>query len=248
MYLDDKSTKGCVFQVGPKVFATRTNISGKIFNHFRFIEFIGLRIFFLLEPKLIEVFKPPGSSAPTFKIECSVPHEIDYCYIQTPDAPGITWDPITPDSFSSTKDLGLCRFTVKQLVSGLYTCGVNDIHGGEDIQTYYQVKVFTVPAQADEPYLIGDHGKTTKMLVKALFNQPMSFCRFVTPNGEVHGVSERFNMTGNLQYYGTGLGTGQCGLSVQKVDDNHFGVWKSIFKIDGHEYTIQIVVSESSKF
>lgn len=133
------------------------------------------------------------------------------------------------------------------MVEGLYACGVNSVNGGQDIQTYYKVRIYKIPAKADNSHLEVKKGYGAKLLSKALFGHQMSYCRFTTPNGEVHGMSDRFTMDGNLRYYGAGLRRGDCGLEVVKVDLSHFGIWKNTFMVDDKEYTIEFVISEKSK-
>lgn len=175
-------------------------------------------------------------------ITCEAPHVLDYCYLNTPNKPETE---IVPISFSNTKQLGICRFKIEP-VSGIYSCGLNDVNGGEDIQTYYKVEVYETPAKAVTGNVEVKLGKQLKLLTKSIFNHPMSYCRFTNPSNEVHGVSDRFNMEGNYRYYGAGLTSGECGLEVKVVTDSEIGLWTCTFSVEGKEYSVQMVVSQTS--
>lgn len=151
-----------------------------------------------------------------------------------------------PDAFLSTKYLGICRFTVEP-VTGIYACGINDVNGGEDIQTYYKVEVYNTPAKAMTPQVEVKFGKPAKLLVKSIFNHPMAYCRFTNPNREVHGVSERFTMEGKYRYYGSGLISGECGIEILATTKDEVGIWSCTFSTEGQEYKVDMVISHSGK-
>lgn len=197
------------------------------------------------DPKKIEIWNGKSSS---LTIECEVPHQIDYCYLSTPDFPdNSNFSSLTPDKFFNTKYLGICRFVIKQPLSGLYVCGVNNINGGEDIQTYYRVKVYEIPVQTSTSLVLGAKGQVIDLMVKTIFDYPMAYCRFMMPNGQVHGVSERFNMTGDLKFYGKGLKYGECGIQIVARNDDDFGVWKATVQVEGKEYHVEMVITKKSK-
>lgn len=174
----------------------------------------------------------------TIEIICEVPHVIDYCYLNTPDG---TEHDIEPWRFAKTKYLGICRFIVEP-VTGLYSCGVNDVNGGEDIQTYYQVEVFKVPAKVMTTVVVANANFSPRLLVKSMFNHSIEYCRFVNPAGEVHGVSEKFKQNGKYSYYGNGLISGECGLEIKKVTDAELGTWTCIFSLADQEFQLGFTV------
>lgn len=178
----------------------------------------------------------------TITITCEAPYVLDYCYLNPPTKTEVE---IEPENFFNTKHLGICRFKVKP-VSGIYTCGLNDRNGGEDIQTYYKVEAHDAPAKAVTSQVDAKYGKPLQLLVKSIFNHPISYCRFTNPNNKVHGVSDKFKMEGNYKFFGAGLSSGECGLQVQKVTDNDIGVWTCTFSVEDKEYSLQMVVSHSS--
>lgn len=141
----------------------------------------------------------------------------------------------------------MCRFIINEPISGLYVCGVNSIYGGEDIQTYYDVKVYDVPVKASTSFVQGAKGKLIDLMIKTIFDYPINYCRFMMPNGQVHGVSERFNMTGALRFYGKGLQYGECGIQIVKVTDDDFGVWKVTFQVEEKEYSVELVLTKQGE-
>lgn len=196
----------------------------------------------------MEIYKGPTSAITQFVIECKVPYPIEYCYLQPPEDPSVTWKSFVPKSFASTKNHGTCLFEVNQFVSGTYVCGVNSIIGGQDIQTYYNVKIFTQPLQAVAESVSCKVGTTATLLGRTLFGNPIEYCYFTTPNGELIGVSERFATEGNFHFYGKGLSWGECGLNITKVADQHIGRWKSTMKVDGTEYHLHFVLTQSGGY
>uniref|UniRef100_A0A336MRI0 CSON003013 protein n=1 Tax=Culicoides sonorensis TaxID=179676 RepID=A0A336MRI0_CULSO len=225
IYHSEKDDSGCVFRVHDDSAVPQSNSRN---------------------PKQIEIWQ---NNVNALTIDCEVPFPIDYCYLSTPDFPdNENYTSLIPDQFFKSKFLGICRFTIKNPISGTYVCGVNNIDGGEDIQTYYQVKVFQVPAHSSFSQVTSGKGKSIDILVKTIFNYPIGYCRFMMPNGQIHGVSDKFRMEGNLRYYGKGLKYGECGVQVLKVTDEYYGVWKATIQVEGKEYHLEVVVTNPSGF
>ncbi|XP_063701375.1 uncharacterized protein LOC134831550 [Culicoides brevitarsis] len=226
-----------------RIFHTKEDDSGCVF---RLHDDSSIRQSNANDPINIEYWKGKTGS---LEITCEVPYPIDYCYLTTPDFPdNKNFTSLTPDKFFKTKYLGICRFVIKQPISGLYVCGVNNINGGEDIQTYYHVKSYEVPVKTSTSLVQGSRGQIIDLMVKTIFDYPMSYCRFMMPNGQVHGVSERFNMTGALRFYGKGLQYGECGIQILKIKESDFGLWKATFKVENKEYSIEMVLSKEAGF
>lgn len=206
-------------------------------------ENISITFNLILDPKKTEHWKKRMYS--NLIIECEVPYEIDYCYLSTPDFPNNeNFTSLKPKEFFRSKSLGICRFDIPEPLSGLYVCGVNSIYGGEDIQTYYQVKVYEVPVKTSSSFVQGGKGQLIDMMVKTIFDLPITYCRFMMPNGQIHGVSERFNMSGPIKYYGKGLQYGECGIQILRIKDDDFGLWKATFQIGNDEYTVDMVLTK----
>lgn len=107
--------------------------------------------------------------------------------------------------------------------------------------------MYDVPVQTSTSLVQGSKGQLIDMMVKTIFDLPMAYCRLQMPNGQVHGVSERFNMSGGLQFYGKGLQYGECGIQIVNVNDNDFGVWKATFQVEEKEYSIEMVLTKQGK-
>lgn len=239
IYFDDHNEIGCVFDLGNQT--TKSNQHGKIGVKLNLkVVLINTNI---LDPINIEIWK---KSSETIQITCEAPHELDYCYLETPLETEKDKE-IQPIKFSNTKSLGICRFVVEP-VSGTYSCGVNDINGGEDIQTYYKVQVYSAPAKAVAEQVEVKLGKPVSLLVKSIFKHPMLYCRFRRPSGEVHGMSKTFNMEGSYRFAGLGLTKGECGIEIIQISKSDLGVWTSTFFIEGKEYSVDILVTQSGKY
>lgn len=81
-------------------------------------------------------------------------------------------------------------------------------------------------------------------MVKTIFDYPMAYCRFMKPNGQVHGVSERFNLSGGMKFFGKGLQYGECGVQIVPITEDDFGVWKATVQVEDKEYNIEMVVTK----
>lgn len=237
---------GCVFRLQDNSPIPQSNANGSSQYKPSSISNIPKKICFRIsDPIKIEFWKGSFSS---LTIDCEVPYQIDYCYLSTPEFPDHeNFTSLKPDKFSNTKYLGICRFVINQPISGLYVCGVNNIDGGEDIQTYYRVKVYEVPVKTSTALVQGAKGQLLDLMVKTIFDYPMAYCRFMKPNGQVHGVSERFNLSGGMKFFGKGLQYGECGVQIVTITEDDFGVWKATVQVEDKEYNIEMVVTKQGE-
>uniref|UniRef100_A0A182SQ53 Ig-like domain-containing protein n=1 Tax=Anopheles maculatus TaxID=74869 RepID=A0A182SQ53_9DIPT len=193
----------------------------------------------------IEIFRDPRSSSATVtELSCEAPYAIDYCYLSGP-----TGSDHTPQKFDRLKSLGICRFEVTNITSGVWACGINDQDGAEDHLTYYNVSVFQQPGQTVTNQLTASAGdREQRLLCRTILELPIDICRFVDPSGEVHGVSNQMKPSAEARYryYGKGLREGECGLEIVELRDKDFGQWKCLFKVRGREYEISMDVVEEA--
>uniref|UniRef100_A0A182WG62 Ig-like domain-containing protein n=1 Tax=Anopheles minimus TaxID=112268 RepID=A0A182WG62_9DIPT len=194
----------------------------------------------------IEIFRDPrSSSATTTELSCEVPYAIDYCYLSGP-----TGSDHTPQRFDRFKSLGICRFEVTNITSGMWACGINDLDGAEDHLTYYNVSVFQQPGQTITKQLTASTGdRERRLLCRTILDLPIDICRFVDPSGEVHGVSNQMKPSteARYRYYGKGLREGECGLEIVELREKDIGWWKCLFKVRGREYEISMEIVEEGE-
>lgn len=194
----------------------------------------------------IEIFHDPRSSSATVtELTCAVPYEMDYCYLSGPTA-----GDYAPQRFDRLKTLGLCRFVVTNITSGVWACGINDLDGAEDHLTYYNVSVYQQPGRAVTEQLTASSGdREQRLLCRTILDLPIDICRFVDPSGEVHGVSNQIKPStdARYRYYGKGLREGECGLEIVELQDKDFGRWKCAFKVRGREYEISMDIVEEGE-
>lgn len=196
--------------------------------------------------KLIEVFHDPRSSGTTTtELSCEATYPIDYCYLSGPQGGNFA-----PESFDRLKTLGICQFKVLNITAGMWACGFNDANGGEDRMSYFDLKVYEQPGKTITPQTKaskGDEGK--RLLCKTILELPIEICRFVSPNGEVHGLSESI-VPGDgtrFRYFGEGLRAGECGMEITEVEREDFGWWKCAIKVQGKDYAIGMELIEEGE-
>uniref|UniRef100_A0A182MEI0 Ig-like domain-containing protein n=1 Tax=Anopheles culicifacies TaxID=139723 RepID=A0A182MEI0_9DIPT len=228
---------GCVFYVKGKRFSRgRTvRIRGSSMRNSR-LELTATNI---------EIFRDPRSTSATVtELSCEVPYDIDYCYLSGP-----TGSDHTPQRFDRLKSLGICRFAVTNITSGMWACGINDLDGAEDHLTYYNVSVFEQPGQTVTKQLTASTGdRAQRLLCRTILDLPIDICRFVDPSGEVHGVLNQMKPSAEARYryYGKGLREGECGLEIVELREKDIGWWKCLFKVRGREYEISMEIVEEA--
>ncbi|XP_053668233.1 uncharacterized protein LOC128718636 [Anopheles marshallii] len=193
----------------------------------------------------IEIFHDPRSSSATVQeLSCEVPYALDYCYLSGPKG-----SDYTPQRFDRFKSLGICRFEVTNITSGMWACGINDLDGAEDHLTYYNVSVFQQPGKTVTGQLTASTGdREQRLLCRTILDLPIDICRFVDPSGEVHGVSNQMKPSADARYryYGKGLREGECGLEITELREKDIGWWKCLFKVHGREYEISMEIVEEA--
>ncbi|XP_039443808.1 uncharacterized protein LOC120423894 isoform X1 [Culex pipiens pallens] len=196
-----------------------------------------------VKPQLIEVFHDPrSSSTTTTELECESPYPLSYCYLSGPQG-----GDFKPEKFDHLGTLGICRFKVSNITTGKWACGRNDNSGGEDRFTYYDVKVYDQPARAITPQITASSGDENRdLLCKTILDLPIEICRFISPTGEVHGLSENIVPApdSRFKYHGKGLREGECGMQIMQLEREDFGRWKCSIMVQGRDYAINVDVIE----
>uniref|UniRef100_A0A182P6J0 Ig-like domain-containing protein n=1 Tax=Anopheles epiroticus TaxID=199890 RepID=A0A182P6J0_9DIPT len=230
---------GCVFDVkGKRFYKARQTIRTRVGS-------IARNNRLEISATDIEIFHDPRSSSATVtELTCAVPYEIDYCYLSGP-----TGGDYAPQRFDRLKSLGICRFVVTNITSGVWACGINDLDGAEDHLTYYNVSVYQQPGRTVTEQLTASSGDREKrLLCRTILDLPIDICRFVDPSGEVHGVSNQMKPSADARYryFGKGLREGECGLEIVELREKDFGRWKCLFKVRGREYEIPMDIVEEA--
>uniref|UniRef100_A0A182RTJ9 Ig-like domain-containing protein n=1 Tax=Anopheles funestus TaxID=62324 RepID=A0A182RTJ9_ANOFN len=192
----------------------------------------------------IEIFRDPRSSSAPVTLSCEVPYAIEYCYLSGP-----TGSDYAPQRFDRFKSLGICRFEVVNITSGVWACGINDLDGAQDHLTYYNVSVYQQPGKTVTRQLTASTGDSEqRLLCRTILDLPIDICRFVDPYGEVHGVSNQMkpSVDARYRYYGKGLREGECGLEIVELRERDIGWWKCLFKVRGQEYEISMEIVEEA--
>ncbi|EAT40901.1 AAEL007399-PB [Aedes aegypti] len=195
------------------------------------------------QAKLVEVFHDPlSSTTSTTELSCKAPYSIEYCYLSGPQGGNYV-----PDRFDRQKTLGICNFKVSNITSGIWACGFNDASGGEDRLNYFDVKVYDKPGKAVTPEIKASKGDGDKrMLCRTILDLQIEICRFISPSGEVHALSENFvpSDDSRFRYHGEGLRAGECGVEIVEVEREDFGRWKCAIKVQGKDYAIEMDLIE----
>ncbi|XP_053679220.1 uncharacterized protein LOC128730213 [Anopheles nili] len=193
----------------------------------------------------IEIFRDPRSSSSSVtQISCEVPYALNYCYLSGP-----TGGDYAPQRFDRLKSLGICRFEVTNITSGMWACGINDPDGAQDRLTYYNVSVYQQPGRTVSGQLTASTGdREQRLLCRTILNLPISICRFVDPSGEVHGLSDmrKPSTDARYRYHGAGLREGDCGLEIVELQEKDFGRWKCLFKVRDREYELSMDIVEEA--
>ncbi|XP_058454601.1 uncharacterized protein LOC131432384 isoform X2 [Malaya genurostris] len=194
--------------------------------------------------QLIKVFREPSQSTTT-ELSCEVSYPIDYCYLSGPNGGNYV-----PSRFDNLKTLGICLFNVVNITTGKWACGINDRIGDEDRMIYFDVEVYDQPGETITPLITGSAGdEDVKLLCRTILDMPIEICRFVSPSGEVHGLSENIvpNDVSRFRYYGKGLRTGECGMEIMALKQEDFGQWKCLIKVKNKDYAINFDVVEEGE-
>lgn len=226
---------------------TLTDLSGCVFNlkdkHHQLEDEDDDALLAPPPSKLVEVFHDPLSSATTTtELSCEAPYAIEYCYLTGPLGGNYV-----PERFDRLKTLGICNFRVSNITSGIWACGFNDESGGEDRLNYFNVNVYKQPGKAVTPEIKASKGDENKrMLCRTILDLTIEICRFISPSGEVHALSENFvpSEESRFRYHGAGLREGECGVEISEVERADFGRWKCAIKVQGKDYAIEMDLIE----
>lgn len=214
--------KGCVFEVNK---ATTQEIINE-------------------EPKVVEIYVE--KTAQLQIITCEVPYPIDYCYLQSPSSYNSTF---ALKEFGKMKNYGQCKFEVNDIVSGIWICGTNGLNGGEDVVKYYDYRVYYQPAHVLDQNVAVSRGDDVNLMCKSIFEFPMQYCRFTTPENKIHSIHSSSigafkDGMPHFSYHGAGLKAGECGITIHGTTQSDFGQWKCSFKIMNNEYTLEMTVEQ----
>lgn len=146
--------------------------------------------------------------------------------------------------------MGRCLIEVKNITSGIYTCGVNGNDESSDYRKQFDVKVYDAPVyvdiQRDSSFIFGD---TFHLMCKSLDELPMEYCRFQTPRGQSFAVSQDITVSQNqnFDYFGSGLLNGECGIVVKELQKEDYGNYECTVKVGAQDYTLKMKVDELGK-
>ncbi|XP_037958936.1 fasciclin-3 [Teleopsis dalmanni] len=105
-----------------------------------------------------------------------------------------------------------------------------------DTLTYGQVNVEPNTALLNQ-------GDPTELLCR--YGRSINYCRFEIPGEKVLNLSPEWIKSDNFRYYGGGLASGQCGVSIKSVKAINNGQVKCSLGVEGEELTgtIDLVVA-----
>lgn len=183
------------------------------------------------EIKTIKVYKAEGTSGATIdEISCSVPFVINDCYLKDPNNTIYFPDSIR---FERMRLYGKCGFYNMPKIAGIWTCGARGRDYDKEVIQNIEVVVKSQYGETLTDLIKAKRGDTVEFMCKSPFNEPISHCAFIDPQGGVHlvGTKNSIKTKGHVQYYGRGINQGECGIKVNDVARDDYGQWKCQFII-----------------
>ncbi|XP_025405352.1 uncharacterized protein LOC112679677 [Sipha flava] len=198
-------------------------------------------------PLAVTVAKPSMvSKGNSFRVECSVHAEIDYCWLRHPNGTAV---PVTvPDGaadrskgsrYRYTGDglsFGQCHVTVDEAVvsdTGPWLCALGLRNDRREMYSTVNITVSGSVIAARQDELYATEGSRVTLGCFTVDSQPVAYCRFLTPGQLGFAVDERPSAPppSRYTYSGRGLAAGHCGLSIDRVHDSDYGNWTCAVKM-----------------
>ncbi|VVC39788.1 Immunoglobulin subtype,Immunoglobulin-like domain,Immunoglobulin-like fold [Cinara cedri] len=197
---------------------------------------------------------PKGNA---FRVDCSVPSAIDYCWLRHPNGTAISVT--VPDDGRPTHggsggggggrnkgsryrytgeglSFGQCHVAVGEASTsdtGVWTCALGLTDDRREMYGTVNVTVSESVIAARQDELYATEGSRVTLGCYTVEKQPIVYCRFLTPRLFGFAVDERPSTPSPARYAysGQGLTAGHCGLTVDRVDDADYGNWTCAVKI-----------------
>ncbi|XP_017476836.1 PREDICTED: uncharacterized protein LOC108366869 [Rhagoletis zephyria] len=159
---------------------------------------------------------------------CEVPFIIDDCYLRDPNNTVYFPDPIR---FERTRTYGQCHFINMPVMAGSWVCGARGHDYAKEVLQNFEVVVKPKAGEVLTESLKLKQGKTAELMCQSAFEEPLTHCAFIDPEGRVHlvGTANSIKTAGHVKYYGRGLLWGECGAQISETKSEDFGTWKCQF-------------------
>ncbi|XP_050546788.1 uncharacterized protein LOC126908602 isoform X2 [Daktulosphaira vitifoliae] len=196
-----------------------------------------------------------------FNVECSVPAELDYCWLRHPNGTAISVT-VPPNDHDLSRyryvgeglSFGQCYVSVSETSvfdTGSWLCALGLRGDRKEIYSWVNV---TVTAYQQELYVA--EGTDVTLGCYSVERQPIAYCRFLTPRLIGFAMDERSAKGSSKQlrytYSGQGLTAGHCGLTINEVIESDYGNWTCAVKIldsfGSEEVSITVVLRKPEGF
>ncbi|TMW47591.1 hypothetical protein DOY81_007336 [Sarcophaga bullata] len=161
-------------------------------------------------------------------ISCSLPFVIYDCYLKDPN--NTVYFPVN-EHFKRQRLYGECVFYNMPVIAGIWHCGARGRDYDKELVQNIEVIVKSKYGETLTRLIEAKRGDSVELMCKTPFQEPISHCAFIDPQGAVHlvGTKNSFKTNGHVQYYGRGISKGECGIKISKVNRDDYGQWKCQF-------------------
>ncbi|XP_073835029.1 uncharacterized protein isoform X2 [Musca autumnalis] len=213
-YTTSGTPKGCMFYVGK---SKSDIILSELSN--------------IAELTTVKVYKPDDSEKKQIEeLSCTVPFEIHDCYLRDPNHTIYIPDSIR---FDSQRLYGKCAFYNMPIIEGIWLCGSRGRDYDKEVVQNIEVMAKSKYGETLTEVVKAKRGDAVELMCKSPFDDPISHCAFIDPNGAVFlvGTFNSIKTKGRIQYYGRGITKGDCGIKVTDINRDDYGQWKCQFII-----------------
>ncbi|XP_049808709.1 uncharacterized protein LOC126251979 [Schistocerca nitens] len=137
---------------------------------------------------------------------------------------------VPPNSNNKLLGPGPCTLTLDHVTAreaGMWTCYVGIKNMSKEFKKTIELVL------EDETESVGWEKSDWQAGAVDLYcnvKRTLEYCRFVKPSGESFRVAEGLGISG-LIYYGKGLQSGDCGITVSAMSEEDFGTWRCILGV-----------------
>ncbi|XP_065363778.1 uncharacterized protein LOC135957050 isoform X1 [Calliphora vicina] len=180
--------------------------------------------------KRVNVYEPEATEGKIDEMSCSLPFIIYDCYLKSPNNTIYFPDGIR---FERQRFYGKCAFYNLPIIAGIWTCGSRGRDYDKEVIQNIEVVVKSKFGETLTEQLKAKRGDTVELMCKSPFDEPISHCAFIDPQGGVHlvGTTNSIKSKGHVKYYGRGINQGECGIKITEINRDDFGQWKCQFII-----------------
>ncbi|XP_058979008.1 uncharacterized protein LOC131802642 isoform X1 [Musca domestica] len=179
----------------------------------------------------VKVYKPEdGAKNVIEELSCNVPFEIHDCYLRDPNKTIYIPESIR---FDSQRLYGKCAFYNMPIIQGIWLCGARGRDYDKEVVQNIEVITKSKYGETLTEVVKVKRGDAAELMCKSPFDEPISHCAFIDPNGGVFlvGTVNSIKSKGRIQYYGRGITKGDCGIKITDINRDDYGQWKCQFII-----------------